>query len=79
MLDSKYTIGISIAVFYLALKFIEIRFITKKENKPLKEIMRDSLLVYIATIGGIFVLEQFNPLTENIGKTPIVFTSDPDF
>jgi hypothetical protein len=79
MLDSKYTVGISIALFYLALKFIELKFITKDEEKSLKILFRDALLVYVSTIGGIFILEQFAPLTESIGKSPIVFTSDPDF
>ena len=79
MLDSKYTVGVSIALFYLGLKFIELKFITKEDNKSLKELFRDSLIVYIATIGGIYILEQFSPITSNLSKTPIVFTSDPDF
>ena len=78
MIESKYTVGIAVAICYLALKFIEMRFILK-ENKPLKLLMRDSMIVYISVVVGIFVLEQFAPLTEGLKTAPLVFTNDPDF
>jgi hypothetical protein len=78
MIDSKFSVAISVAICYLAIKFIEMRFVLK-ENKPLKLLLRDTLLVYISVIGGIFILEQFAPLTESIKSAPMVFTSDPDF
>ena len=78
MIESKYTVGIAVAICYLALKFIEMRFILK-ENKPLKLLMRDSMIVYISVVLGIFVLEQFAPLTEGLKTAPLVFTNDPDF
>jgi hypothetical protein len=52
------------------------RFILK-ENKPLKDLFRDTIIVFISTVVGIFVLEQF---ATNIGKSaPKVFTDKPNF
>ena len=55
------------------------RFI-EKENKPLKLLIRDTLLVYFSVVSGFFILEQLNPLIQNAGSpiTP-VFTDNPEF
>ena len=67
-----------IAVVYVLFLFLEMRFILK-ENKPMKRLLRDGLLVYLSVLLGDFVLNQLGPL-KNVGKyTPAVFTNDPDF
>ena len=71
-------ISIIIAVCYLAFKIIETKFITKDE-KPIKMIFRDTLIVYIASLCGFFVFSQVEPITDNIKTTPNVFVNDPDF
>jgi hypothetical protein len=71
-------ISIIIAICYLAFKIAETRFITK-DDKPLKVILRDSLIVYIAGLCGFFVFSQIEPITDNIKSTPNVFVNDPDF
>lgn len=56
------------------------RFILK-ENKPLKQLVIDSLIVFIASTSTILLLEQFN-LGELIGTTkeaPGAFINKPDF
>jgi hypothetical protein len=56
------------------------RFIIK-ENKPLKILFRDGLIVYLSTVAGYYVLEQIQPLTNGIlesGKV-VAFTNQPDF
>jgi hypothetical protein len=72
------------AVFFIV-KFIEMRFIDK-ESKPLKLLVRDSLLVYFSVICGNFVIEQLKPMIqevsgspENIVVAPTVFTDNPGF
>jgi hypothetical protein len=69
------------AVFFIV-KFIEMRFI-EKESKPLKLLVRDSLLVYFSVICGNFVIDQLKPLIqeggENIVVSPSVFTDNPGF
>tara|TARA_B000000477_G_C6001010_1_gene189043 strand:- start:353 stop:511 length:159 start_codon:yes stop_codon:yes gene_type:complete len=51
------------------------RFILK-ENKPLKELFRDTLIVYLSVVSGLFISEQFN---SKINKAPKVFTDAPNF
>jgi len=73
--------GIISFVFFIV-KFIEMRFVDK-ESKPLKFLIRDSLLVYFSVIVGNFVIEQLKPVIqdggENIVVNPAVFTDNPGF
>ena len=69
--------GLAISVCYLLFKFIEMRFVLK-ENKPLKILVRDTVLVYLSVILGSFVISQIGE--NNIAsKLPEVFTNDPGF
>ena len=68
--------GLVVAIMYVIFRFIEMRFILK-ENKPLKVLFRDTIIVYLSTVSGLFVLEQF---AANVGKSaPKVFTDIPNF
>lgn len=67
----------SVAAFlFLLFKFIEMRFI-EKENKPLKTIIKDTLIVFISTFVGIMVIQQFPNITDESQAS--VFTNKPDF
>ena len=78
MKNSIFIIGIAISSIYLIGKFIEMRFILK-ENKPLKVLFRDTLLVYVSVIVGSFVLDQISDGTMTGGGPPQVFTNNPEF
>jgi len=56
------------------------RFIDR-ESKPLKLLVRDTLLVYFSVLIGNFVLEQLKPVIKEGGGNapPAVFTDSPDF
>jgi hypothetical protein len=55
------------------------RFI-EKESKPMKLLIRDTLLVYFSVIAGHFLLKQINPIMHSVGgSTPQVFTDNPGF
>ena len=72
--------GIISFVFFIA-KFIEMRFI-EKESKPLKFLIRDSLLVYFSVIVGYFIIDQLKTVTQSGGessKSIPVFTDNPEF
>ena len=75
-MSNYFIVGLISSIMYIIYKFIEMRFILK-ENKPLKELFRDSLVVFLSVIVGLFVLDQFN---SNVGKSvPKVFTDMPNF
>lgn len=69
-----------VSLLFFIIKFIEMRFILK-ENKPLKALIIDSLLVFISATMSLYLLEQFN-LNEIIGtvkSSPSAFINTPDF
>jgi len=75
---SKYflTAGV-IAVVYTIVKFLEMRFVTK-DTKPLKDVVRDALTVYISATLGILVLEQVDSV--EVGQSSAnVFIGNPEF
>ena len=80
MSSSIFFTGVAIAAVYLIFRFIEMRFILK-ENKPLKQLVIDTLIVFIAATSTILLLEQFNlnEIIGNLKETPGAFINKPDF
>jgi hypothetical protein len=82
-----FVIGLVVAVVYFLLKFMEMRFVDPENQKPVKVLIRDCIMVCISTVIGLFVLNQF----ENIGSSSAssssgggggaaaVFTDTPGF
>jgi len=66
-----------IAVVYILFKFVEMRFIIK-ESKPVKDLIRDTIIVYISGILGLFVFDQLVPLTTTKAQTS-AFTGKAEF
>jgi hypothetical protein len=81
-MDNIYIISGVIAFIFFLGKFIEMRFI-ERESKPLKMIVKDTLLVYVCTIIAFIILEQLKPIIqESSGGAPmtqIAFTDNPTF
>jgi hypothetical protein len=80
-MDNIFIVAGVISFIYIIAKFLEMRFV-EKENKPLKLLIRDTILVYISVLAGYFILEQLSPVMQG-GKdgstiTP-VFTDNPEF
>lgn len=69
-----------ISVIYFLSKFIEMRFVLK-ENKPLKQLVIDALIVFISAISALIILEQFNihELIGSVKESPGAFVNNPDF
>ena len=77
MKESVFIIAAVISFCYFLFKFLEMRFLLK-ENKSLKMILRDTLIVYFSVLTGNFILEQTGPL-KDLTTTPTIFTNIPDF
>ena len=57
------------------------RFVDK-ESKPLKLLIRDSLLVYFSVVSGSFIIDQLKPVIQEGGAkitNPTVFVDNPGF
>lgn len=77
MNSNTFITALVIACVYLLFKFLEMRFVLR-ENKTLKTLLRETLIVYLSVLGGDFVLQQLQPLQNQL-KVPTVFTSPPNF
>ena len=74
-------VALIISIVFFIVKFIEMRFVDN-EPKPLKLLVRDTLVVYFSVICGNFILEQVEPMLNNgaeISKATQVFTGNPEF
>jgi hypothetical protein len=68
--------GLIISFLFLIAKFIEMRFITKK-NIPPKLLVRDALLVYLSVIIAYYILSQLKQVKTK--EFVEVFTDSPAF
>lgn len=80
-MDNIFLVAGIISVIHFIGKFLEMRYVDQ-EPKPLKILVRDSLLVYVSVVIGNFIVEQLKPVIEEVDvKTvsPLVFTDNPAF
>jgi len=54
-----FVIGAIIATVYFLLKFLEMRFVDQDNKKPIKVLIRDTLIVCISSVVGVYLLDQF--------------------
>jgi hypothetical protein len=83
-MSSIFVIAGVIAIVFCILKFIEMRFI-EKETKPVKLLLKDTVIVYLCSVIGYYVLEQIGSLVKEgggvVGEKNMaeVFTGEPEF
>ena len=81
LMTNIFVVAGIIAFVFLLAKFLEMRYI-EKESKPLKLLMRDTLVVYFSVIVANFVMDQLSSAVESSGggkKMTPVFTDNPAF
>jgi len=67
-----------VSIVYIIIKYLEMKFIIK-EPKPVKIMIRDTIIVYLSVVSGNFVLEQFGGANRVVAKAPEIFTNEPAF
>lgn len=69
-----------ISFIYVIYIFLEMRY-NKNEEKSLKNIVKEGLLVYLAVVSGVFIIDQFKPEVEKLvsESPPLVFVDNPPF
>lgn len=79
-MTSIFVIAAVISITFLVVKFLEMRYI-EKESKPLKLLIKETLLVYFSVIIANFIIDQVNPIMAASGGKKItpVFTDNPSF
>jgi|TARA_E500000331_G_scaffold149039_1_gene145037 hypothetical protein len=75
----SFTVSMIITVCYLVFKFTELK-ITQAELLPLKQLFKESFIVFISSLAAFFVYEQFydGPSTQSGGNVS-VFTDKTPF
>ena len=93
MNSNSYIVSGIIAFVFLVAKFLEMRFTNNNivdnegednggvQPKPLKFLLRDTLLVYMSSLLGFYVISQFeeHAATNSVVKEVAAFTGGPDF
>ncbi len=85
-----FVIGVVVSIVYFLLKFMEMRFVETDNQKPLKVLLRDSIVVCISSVLAVFILNQFGDMGGGGGgggagsgggtsSTPAVFVDTPGF
>ncbi len=78
-MDNIFLVAGFVSVIYFIGKFFEMYVV--QEPKPLKVMVRDSLLVYVSVVLGIFLVGQLQPVINEtiIPVEPLAFTDNPPF
>lgn len=79
-MDNIFLVAGIISVIFFIGKFLEMRYVDQ-EPKPLKILVRDSLLVYVSVVLGIGLLNQLEPVINEtiVPVEPLAFTDNPPF
>jgi len=80
-MDNTYAIATAISVVYFIIKYIEVRMV-KKEDAPMSNLVKDSMVVFLSCLVGLFVLGQVGTiLSDGINKKggSLAFTDNPNF
>ena len=67
IMDSLFVHAGIISILYLTLKYAEMRLINK-EMKPIKEIVRDTFVVFVSTVLGMYLISEFMPSAASLKK-----------
>jgi uncharacterized membrane protein len=67
-----------ISFIYLLFKFLEMRFVIK-QNKPFKELFRETMIVFLSVVVGFYLVEQVMPLKNISYEATKAFVGAPEF
>lgn len=88
-MEKMFMLALLITFLFCSMKIIDMKYVSK-EWKPLKTVIRDAVVVLLASISSLFVFnvsngtmtDFFNIVTDNKVLNPAateVFTGDPGF
>ena len=79
-MDNSLYIVVLITICFGLFKYMEMKFVDKK-NKPLKDIIRDTFIVFISSYFGFMLYDQLQVIDGGSNTKPStnVFVDKPDF
>ena len=89
-MENIFLIGVVISVIYVVINLLELKYFnntnetdeTNTSAKPIKQIIKEGLIVYLSVISGFYILQQFTPEVKKIISNeapPLVFIDNPPF
>ncbi len=76
--SSTYTYALVIAIIYTILLFIETKYISKNDI-TMKQLVKGAFFAYLASLGGIYIVNNVVSPEISVGENVKVFTGEPDF
>uniref|UniRef100_A0A6C0BVF4 Uncharacterized protein n=1 Tax=viral metagenome TaxID=1070528 RepID=A0A6C0BVF4_9ZZZZ len=76
--SSTYTTSLVIAIVYTLLLFIETKYISKNEV-TMKQLVKGAFFAYLASLSGIYIVNNIVSPDVSAGDNVKVFTGEPDF
>jgi hypothetical protein len=71
--------ALAISVVFFLIKFLERKFQADDEKKQLKIVIKESAMVYSASVLGIYMYSQFDIKELKGGKNTMAFVDNPAF
>lgn len=81
-MENIFIISFVVSIIFTIMKILEMKFLESEYKKPLKYLIRDSLLVYFSVISADFIIEQVSPSIKkisNYNSHPSAFLAEPTF
>jgi hypothetical protein len=76
--SSTYTYALVIAIVYTLLLFIETKYLSKNDV-TMKQLVKGAFFAYLASLGGIYIVNNVVSPEVSVGENIKVFTGEPDF
>ena len=76
--SSTYTYALVISIIYTLLLFIETKYISKNDI-TMKQLVKGAFFAYLASLGGIYIVNNVVSPEVSVGENIKVFTGEPDF
>jgi hypothetical protein len=76
--SSTYTYALVIAIVYTLLMVIETKYISKNEV-TMKQLVKGAFFAYLASLGGIYIVNNVVSPEVSVSENIKVFTGEPDF
>jgi hypothetical protein len=82
-MENMFVLALIISIVFVIVRFIEMRFIVK-EDRPLKDLFKEGIQVYLSSVFGLYIATQFDVLNisnkiQRGGTNVSVFVDNPDF
>jgi hypothetical protein len=76
--SSTYTYALVISIVYTILLFIESKYISKNDV-TMKQLVKGAFFAYVASLSGIYIVNNVVSPEVSVGENIKVFTGEPDF